>query len=1113
MWLYDCIGFIIYNINMADKLTGFDRKINELQEKRAQLDLSFLQWQKQEFERRIAELLESPTDGNESEREALSKFNEVRECHAKIKDINNKIEHIPENAGELIEEIDRKLSFYKEKREETNKIPLYKDTEEWIAEIFWSDILQYARETNNIELINKLKTRSLTPRKYSRLLKEDYAKYKHEKMEKMYTELFTLEKSKPLENGNSSEQKNPSEGCNQEDDEQSPRKRRKIENPKDTLSKLDIGYQTVDWVILPTKWNIQTIRRSKAVLQNYTELDQEYEDKINILFSKVLTPENWFDSGDYNVITWMEPKHMVRRTTYVIVEIPQKNKMIILNNGYWEASFLCDEMFEKSLLTSVSKEELVKQYGENIKKLEFRDEETWIDEVLGRLGKNEKSGIGWEVIWKVEDVEEIGQEVNELQEQETEGLEGTTEWIRDLVDSWKKIEMKVQQWEDEEIEKEWIEGLEIPDYKNKKLRDRFIENNLTEDDFEKFNDEIDVLVCRLMKKNWQNFVLRNENLEIIQKEFFEWANKNRKLKIPFDKWINDRKKATMQVWDALESFMKDYFVEKTGKASELRKTINDDLYKKLEAHLLELQKSIDSLSEEEKKENKSEILWLLLAKSIDVAIIEEVKKCKEELKPGTIVNDFDFYYKLRDVLGVYGDYCLEKNNEEEKNDKMENLIRSMYESDMMRREDVNKFLKLLYQKKILDTKDIEDDIKNDMVRYINKDKKWTEKNFKIENVEGRLVPVLRIIEPYKDYVEILKNLWFSCENKWNKNSDSEEKMSSNVEIDIIEWEWQKVTKTIDDVVKYFGSKWVEINKSDLLDFLDKISVYSGGKNTDFERVIECLEKDKYFSFNRLKEIFALGILRDKIVKDEKDFQDLNDGISDEDSIANLKEEVKKWYLEMFKNVLKLLGCDKKYIKEIDNLNENFPDAVNSYINKYAKDWTLSAVVYKDWTFDFLTLQSEILHEAIDNCTVDKNMIKRLYRYLGFRIYDDCTLSKVDSNNIKYILNNLSGIVDYLRGEKKGCFSGAYYEKKPSWKNLGSLKGCSLFMDKKVSLKGCFLRSEQKYRLWIVYKDGYYLIIELFTHDEYENEKWDGWVNKKVSKREAKAFLSATGVRI
>lgn len=40
---------------------------------------------------------------------------------------------------------------------------------------------------------------------------------------------------------------------------------------------------------------------------------------------------------------------------------------------------------------------------------------------------------------------------------------------------------------------------------------------------------------------------------------------------------------------------------------------------------------------------------------------------------------------------------------------------------------------------------------------------------------------------------------------------------------------------------------------------------------------------------------------------------------------------------MFKNVLKLLGCDKKYIKEIDNLNENFPDAVNSYINKYAKD--------------------------------------------------------------------------------------------------------------------------------------------------------------------------------
>jgi hypothetical protein len=44
-------------------------------------------------------------------------------------------------------------------------------------------------------------------------------------------------------------------------------------------------------------------------------------------------------------------------------------------------------MFEKSLLTSVSKEELVKTHGDSIKKLEFRDGETWTNEVLQWLGE------------------------------------------------------------------------------------------------------------------------------------------------------------------------------------------------------------------------------------------------------------------------------------------------------------------------------------------------------------------------------------------------------------------------------------------------------------------------------------------------------------------------------------------------------------------------------------------------------------------------------------------------------------------------------------------------------------------------------------------------------
>jgi hypothetical protein len=174
--------------------------------------------------------------------------------------------------------------------------------------------------------------------------------------------------------------------------------------------------------------------------------------------------------------------------------------------------------------------------------------------------------------------------------------------------------------------------LKIPDYKNKKLRDKFIENNLTKDDFEKFNDEIDLLVCRLMEKDWQNFVLRNENLERIQREFFEWANKNKKLKISFDKWI-DSKRATIQVWDALKLFMKSYFVEKTKRASKLREIINDDLYNSLKEHLSSLQESWESLSEEGKKKNQSEVFGIKLAMVVDVAIKEKVREYKDNLKP------------------------------------------------------------------------------------------------------------------------------------------------------------------------------------------------------------------------------------------------------------------------------------------------------------------------------------------------------------------------------------------------------------------------------------------------------------------------------------------------
>ena len=165
----------------------FDLKIKELEKEKSELDLDFLQFKKQEYEQRISELLVNPLHEWEGEY-AIAKFNEVRECHAEIILINHNIQH----NSEILEEIDKKIRFYKERRERVKNIPLYKDTEQWIAEIFLKnpkdldkedaeyvdELYGYAKETNNMELINKFETRTLTEKEYTEL------------SERMYKDLF-----------------------------------------------------------------------------------------------------------------------------------------------------------------------------------------------------------------------------------------------------------------------------------------------------------------------------------------------------------------------------------------------------------------------------------------------------------------------------------------------------------------------------------------------------------------------------------------------------------------------------------------------------------------------------------------------------------------------------------------------------------------------------------------------------------------------------------------------------------------------------------------------------------------------------------------------------------
>ena len=148
----------------------FEWKIDELEKKKSELKTPILELKKKKYEQRISELLANPLQEWDEET-AINKFNEVRDCYSEIEKINNEIQHIPET----IKEIEKKISHYKEIREKVRNIPLYRDTEEWIAEILWWDpVYQYAKETKKENLIKRLKERTLKENEYLNHLENMY---------------------------------------------------------------------------------------------------------------------------------------------------------------------------------------------------------------------------------------------------------------------------------------------------------------------------------------------------------------------------------------------------------------------------------------------------------------------------------------------------------------------------------------------------------------------------------------------------------------------------------------------------------------------------------------------------------------------------------------------------------------------------------------------------------------------------------------------------------------------------------------------------------------------------------------------------------------------------
>jgi len=709
----------------------FERKISKLQNEKSELTLSFWQKQKKDYKERIEELLKSPVNGWE---DAVSKMKKFKKYYAKLEEIDDRIANLPENVEDAIKEIDDKISFYKGKRKETRSIPLYRETEQWIADVFWTDIIQYAKKTNNTELIDKLKKRSLTPDEYAEFYDYDYDK--HEEMQKLYDELFNT----------SEEGKTSEENSQLEKDNQTPTIRRNIEKPRDTLSKLDIRYQIVDWIILPTNWNTTTIRRSKAVPQGHKELAQEYEDKINILFSRVLTSENWFESEDYNVVAWMESKHMVRKTTYVIVEIPSKNKMIILNNGYWEVSFLCDEMLEKSLLTSVSKEELVKKHWESIKKLEFRDEDTWVDEVLGRLGETWKDNSVSKISWVGEENSEEKMDVDienwteeDVQENVEENeQENTEEKEKELTEE--KLEQEIEEEDNNNIIAELESKIPIRPEEDLTKDDAEALKNILKPYFDKDDDFKDVFAYVLQKNGWGLVVLKNKEFKGLLSKYEEWAKKNEKLvERELKKIHSGRGRWNLQAKDLakLNLFMSMFFENEVKKMvmnyKELKKMFNEnseliEKLKELEANLWLNRVDGDNV---EHRMNQGD---LELEQGIMDSFLHVFNKCIKMFETGTMNDSFcEICKKVVDFLSEYKIWFMRNNEWEKKVPNVETLLGfvvDFYQNGMIDGEERDNIRKLLERKNKFEVEKVEFNENEKIIEKMEKENQDTENEFR-----------------------------------------------------------------------------------------------------------------------------------------------------------------------------------------------------------------------------------------------------------------------------------------------------------------------------------------------------------------------------------------------
>ncbi|MEK7680750.1 MAG: hypothetical protein AAB348_01740 [Patescibacteria group bacterium] len=112
----------------------------------------------------------------------------------------------------------------------------------------------------------------------------------------------------------------------------------------------------------------------------------KFQDRIQELVTELVA--NGIFTDDIILAKGQVSDRMMRKLSYVIVEIPKLGREVLVCDQVGEVTFVIYGILDRKMLLSMGKEELQEKFGARVIKVVYRDPGQWKGEVLGNLLKD-----------------------------------------------------------------------------------------------------------------------------------------------------------------------------------------------------------------------------------------------------------------------------------------------------------------------------------------------------------------------------------------------------------------------------------------------------------------------------------------------------------------------------------------------------------------------------------------------------------------------------------------------------------------------------------------------------------------------------------------------------